>query len=400
MVEWLGVDERTGKVQRNNMRQFVSILLAIVFQCSALASGVSAKPHFSWDTVPVYIHFGKSSGPLSNIELKFVAQVSDFVCLEKGHGTGRSGSTEKGIALDAKRLKSLNPRMKVLFYWNTFLNYPLYDACQTVAQHSEWIFRDNKGRPIYKIGTLEQYNLLNPEFREWWAEIAGKAVTEYGCDGIFMDAVNQAKRPIWMKRGWGQGNEALLTQAVIDMMRLADKEMGEDALLVYNGLRSVDPAGTTTGQEYLPHASGVMVEHFTAFHSRSKESIAADIEAITGAASMGKIIVVKGWPDPTFNWTNKEKMRIPSAKLSEEARRKIVFSLACFLIAAQKHCYFSYSWGWREQHGSLVDYPEFRKPLGKPKGQAKKEGWVYTRSYEHASVWVDLADIKAKIDWK
>ncbi|MHC4241721.1 MAG: putative glycoside hydrolase [Planctomycetota bacterium] len=356
-------------MQRNNMRQFASILLTIAFQCSALASGVSVKPHFSWDTVPVYIHFGKSSGPLSDIELRFVAQASDFVCLEKGHGRGRSDSTEKGIAFDAKRLKALNPRMKVLFYWNTFLNYPLYDACQTVANHPEWIFRDKSGNPIYKTGKLEQYNLLNPEFRQWWASIAGKAVTEYECDGIFMDAVNQAKRPIWMKQGWGEGNEGMLTQAVAEMMRLASKLMGEDALLIYNGIRSSNTAGNTIGKEYLPYSDGVMVEHFTAFHSQSKESIAADIEAINTAASMGKAVVVKGWPDPTFNWTNKEKMRVPFAKLADEAQKKIIFSLACFLIAARENCYFSYSWGWREQHGSLVDYPEFHKPLGKPKGK-------------------------------
>jgi len=382
------------------MRQLTITVLAIGFQCATLAWADSAGSHFSWDTVPIYIHFGKSTGPLSETELRFVAQLSDFVCLEKGHGRGRSGSTEKGIAHDAKRLRALNPRMKVLFYWNTFLNYPLYDACQTVANHPGWIFRDKSGNPIYKVRTLEQYNLLNPDFRQWWASIAEKAVTEYGCDGIFMDAVNQAKRPIWMKRGWGEGNEAILTQAVVDMMRLAIRQMGEEALLVYNGVRSMDPAGTTSGAEYLAHSSGAMVEHFTAFRSQSKESIAADIKAIISAANMGKIIVVKGWPDPTFNWTNKEKMRIPSNVLADEARKKIIFSLACFLIAAQENCYFSYSWGWREQHGSLVDYPEFHKPLGKPKGQAKKEGWVYTRSYEHASVWVDLDDRKAKIDWK
>lgn len=382
------------------MRQFTIIILAFVFQYAAPAIGDPASPYFSWDTVPVYIHFGKSSGPLSDSELRFVAEVSDFVCLEKGHGKGRFGSTEKGIAFDAKRLKALNPRMKVLFYWNTFLNYPLYDACREVTQHPEWVFRDKKGRPIYKTETLEQYNLLDPEFRQWWASIAGKAVTEYGCDGIFMDAVNQAKRPIWMKRGWGEGNEGILTQAVAEMMRLANKQMGEDALLIYNGIRSLDPADKTTGKEYLPYADGVMVEHFSAFHSRSKESIAADIVAINVAASIGKTVVVKGWPDPKFNWTNREKMRIPTKVLIDEARKKITFSLACFLIAAQENCYFSYSWGWREQHGSLVDYPEFHKPLGRPVGQAKKKGWVYKRSYEHTSVWVDLAERRARIDWK
>jgi hypothetical protein len=184
------------------------------------------------------------------------------------------------------------------------------------------------------------------------------------------------------------------------MMRLADKEMGGDALLLYNGIRSMDPTGTTSGAEYLPHAGGAMIEHFTAFRSRSKESIAADIEAIISAANMGKIVVVKGWPDPTFNWTNTEKMRMPPSVLADEARKKIIFSLACFLIAARENCYFSYSWGWRQQHGSLVDYPEFHKPLGKPKSRAKKEGWVYTRSYEHAYVRVSLADRTAKINWR
>ena len=143
-----------------------------------------------------------------------------------------------------------------------------------------------------------------------------------------------------------------------------------------------------------------MVEHFTAFHCQSKESIAADIKAITSAASMGKTVVVKGWPDPTLNWTNKEKMRNPPNVLADEARKKIIFSLACFLIAAQENCYFSYSWGWREHHGSLVDYPEFHKPLGEPKGPAKRQGWVYTRLFDHTSVWVDLAERRAKIDWK
>jgi len=93
-------------------------------------------------------------------------------------------------------------------------------------------------------------------------------------------------------------------------------------------------------------------------------------------------------------------MRVPRALLADEARKKIIFSLACFLIAAQENSYFSYSWGWRAQSGSLIDYPEFHRPLGKPKGQPGRKQWTYTRSYEHAFVWVDLAERKAKIEWR
>ncbi|MCK4959274.1 MAG: twin-arginine translocation signal domain-containing protein [Planctomycetes bacterium] len=358
------------------------------------------EPIFSWDRFPVYLHFGKSAALLTDEEVKFVAKTCDFVCLEKGHGKDRLGSTEKGIAFDTKRLKAVNPNIKILFYWNTFLNYPVYDACKTVKQHPEWLFRDKRDRPIYKEGTLEQYNLLNPEFRRWWASIAGKAVTEYGCDGIFMDAVNQAKRTVWMNRGWGKGAERLLTEAVIDMMQRASREMGPNALLLYNGLRSSDQTGQTTGAEYLPYAHGAKVEHFTAFDSKSPESISADIDAISKAAQSGKIVIVKGWPDPDFTWQNKEKMKLSPAKLAAEAREKIAFSLACFLIAARENCYFSYSWGYRERHGSLLDYPQLKNPPGRPKTNAKKNGFVYTRSFKNVDVWVDLPKRKANIQWR
>jgi hypothetical protein len=357
-------------------------------------------PPFSWDTVPVYVHLGKSSGPLTDDEVRFLAGLSDFVCLEKGHGRGRFGSTEKGIAHDAKRLKAANPRMKVLFYWNTFLNYHLYDAAATVDAHPEWLFRDRRGAPIYKTGKLEQYNLLDPGFRGWWASVAGRAVTEHGCDGIFMDAVDQAKRRAWMKRGWGEGREPELTRAACDMMDRARRAMGGGGILLYDGIRSKDGAERTTGEEYLPHADGVNVEHFAAFGSRSAESIARDIAAIARAGLAGKIVTVKGWPGPDLSWRNAEWMKLPPDERAEEARRKITFPLACFLVAARERSYFCYSWGYREGHGGLVDYPELRRPLGEPEGDAMSEGRVYTRSFARASVRVDISTREARIDWR
>ena len=360
----------------------------------------AGRPEFSWKTVPLYMHFGKSAGPLTEQELRFVARASNFVCFEKGHGVGRFGSTEKGIAHDARRLKALNPKIKVLFYWNGFLNYRLYDACKEFTEHPDWVFRDKAGKPIYKGRTLEQYNVLNAGFRQWWASIAGKAVGEYGCDGVFMDALLQPTRPVWIKRGWGKGSEQRVTGAVIDMMQRARTAMGPCAVLLYNGLRSSDRAGAMGGGEFLAHADGTTVEHFGAFASRTMESIARDIEAIGQAGKAGKIVVVKGWPDPEFNWQNTTKMKLPPAKLAAEAREKIAFPLACFLVAAQRDAYFCYSWGYREKHGSLVDYPQLHKPLGEPKADAVRNGWTYTRSFQHVEVWVDLSKRTARLEWR
>ena len=106
---------------------------------------------------------------------------------------------------------------------------------------------------------------------------------------------------------------------------------------------------------------------------------------------------MKGWPG--FNWLDRGLRNVPYEELLARARKNITFSLACFLVAAQPNSYFCYSWGYREQHGSLSDYPEFSKPLGKPKGNAVKDGWQYSREFERCKVWVDLETKQAKIDW-
>ena len=84
-------------------------------------------------------------------------------------------------------------------------------------------------------------------------------------------------------------------------------------------------------------------------------------------------------------------------KMSQEY---ITFPLASFLVGAGPNCYFQYTWGWRPEYGTFDWYPEFDKPLGPPKGDARRDGRVCTREFEHASVYVDLQKKSAKIDWK
>ena len=352
-------------------------------------------PRFSWDTVPVYIHFGKTPASLTDAEVAFIAGVSDFICLEKGHARTQFGSTEAGISHDAVRLKTANPAMKILYYWNSFLNYPLYNACTNVAQNPVWVFRDTNGVPVYKTDTLEQYNILNTAFRQWWAAEAGKGVAQYGCDGLFADAVMQPLRSIWMPY-WAPATSNDLIFATCDQLDRARLAMGTNSLVIYNGIRSLS-GDATEGLDYLAHADGVTVEHFTAFACTNKESIARDIEMIHSIGASGKVVIVKGWPDPDFTWLNTNKMAMPYSDLVIEARNKIAFSLACYLVAAQPYSYFCYSWGYREIHGSLADFPEYRMPLGRPLGDAVRAGWVYTRSFEHLNVTVDIEKRTASV---
>lgn len=135
---------------------------------------------------------------------------------------------------------------------------------------------------------------------QWWAETFGGAVKESGFDGFFMDAVLQAKRPVWLARGWGLDRDGELDAAVIDMMQRARAVMGPDRLLIYNGFR-------------------------------------------TKASGSGE----------------------PSAD------------------------------------GQLIDYPEYQRKLGPPKGDAVREPgtWIFRRAFKHAKVTVNIEKRERGIEW-
>ena len=83
---------------------------------------------------------------------------------------------------------------------------------------------------------------------------------------------------------------------------------------------------------------------------------------------------------------------------------KFRYKLAIFLICAEKYSYFlahdGYSVNGNDSYTWLKFFPEYKKPLGPPKGAAKKNGHIYTRKFEHASVWLDIEHEEAKIIWK
>ncbi len=358
-------------------------------------------PEFSWDKVPLYYHFAKRDGLLSDEQIEKIAKRSNFFCMEKGHADRvYPKQTTMATSLDALRIKKYNPNAKVLFYWNTFLKYNLYEENKEFDKHPNWIFRSliNK-EPLLKGGYLVQYNLLNPDFQQWWSDVAASAANEPGVDGIFIDAIEQAMAPRWLKLGWGEDKKPELKEAVKNMLTLARQKMGDGKIIVFNGLFNSDKRGVV-GPEYLPYTDGAMVEHFTIFSSSSKEMIAADIESIKMAVEQGKITAVKGWPDDTLLWIREEAMKKPMEEKLAYAREKLPFSLACYLVAAQEQSYFSYSWGYTDKHGNIDDYAEFDKRLGPPLGPATQNGWVYKRSFKYLDVEVNIETKETVFNWK
>ena len=377
----------------------LNVILLLVFNLPAYSQDKGATeipsyyPAFSWDKVPVYMHSGDSDG-LTEEEVEFVATHCDFYCFEKTHGLNTHGSAEAGTEFDAQRLKAINPDIPLLYYWNTFLDYPSTDAHDVYESHPEWWLYKQDGTLDLKGRRLKRYDLSKAEVREWWAEEVRKAVVEGSCDGVFMDAFPQIASEANIEL-WGQEKYDSIQDGLRELIRLTREKTNSSALLMYNGIRNTDVKNF--GMEYLELADAAAIEHFDQFASTSKESIRQDLADMSEACRNGKVVILKTFPG--FNWTDRKKMARPYEELLEEARKNITFPLACFLVAAGPYSYFNYSWGYKPEFGTLEWYDELDRPLGESLGDAVVDGWEYTREFEHVKVWVNIETKETKIDW-
>jgi len=81
-------------------------------------------PDFSWNTTPMYYMFGEKARVLSTEEVKFIAERTDFLCIEKSHGLNELGAAELGAKHEAAAFKKIKPEIKVLFYFNSAYSWP------------------------------------------------------------------------------------------------------------------------------------------------------------------------------------------------------------------------------------------------------------------------------------
>ena len=220
-----------------------------------------------------------------------------------------------------------------------------------------------------------------------------QAVKSGNLDGVFADALPQSRSPALAKR-LGSEKQQSVVDGLRQMLALTKRKLGNDKIVLANGIR----AGQHLDFLDWEGIDGVMIEHFDAYHSKAPEDLKADLDSMALAAAKGKFVVLKGWPALTAAESQvKGRSRAEQLRL---ARERITFPLACFLIGAQPGCHFCYSWGYRETDGGLDAYGEFERPLGQPRADAVWKGLTATRDFAHASVWIDLTNKQARIDWK
>ncbi|TKG96120.1 hypothetical protein EYV94_07495 [Puteibacter caeruleilacunae] len=380
------------------MKNILSFLILLILSNAVLVAQETNRnyPDFSWDKVPLAFHFGKKSGLLTPREARFIAKHSNIICLEKAHAIGQFENTEDVIEKETQQFKKLNPDMKVIFYWNAFLDYPMYYAHHEYEKHPEWWLKTKDGKLDLKQGQYKRYDLSNPEVRKWWVDVASKAVIEGSTDGVFMDAFPQISDPK-NKKLWGDEKYEAIQRGLKTMIKQTRDKIGPDKLIFYNGIRSKPERNLKADYlgDYLDYVDAIMLEHFGHSQSASKECMLRDIQELERAGKMGKIVIFKGWP--CYPSSYKEFMDFEEKEKRKLAKERITFPLAAFLVGAQENAFFIYNWGYRMQYGCLDWYSEFDRPLGKPLGDAKYNGWEITREFEHQTVRINLETREAEI---
>ena len=346
-------------------------------------------PDFSWATTPRYFMFGDKNRVLRPEQVRYIAQQTGFLCIEKSHGMGELGAAELGAKHEVAAFKKVKPGMKVLFYFNAAYAWPYTTYNRKFTKRHIDSHPELKAFLIVnpKTGTLANrygafcYDVLNPDFRNWWVATVAKGVIDSGCDGAFIDQMHGSVR---LRKNKGPEIE----KAMGEMMSALKEKLGRDRILLANNAYNDD------AKHVYPVSDALMYENYATVKS-SKDSLLAEWKHMLKSAKDGKITVFRLGVEGTGRRNLKPNM-------PELSKEKAEFALACYLIGAQPYSYFMYSWGWKLSSGALVDYPEFHRPLGPPKGAYQPttpDGWEFTREFEHASVWVNTESRDAKITW-
>ena len=365
---------------------------------------VSNYPDFSWDKVPRWLAI-RDNSPYTDYDIKAIANNYQMVMLEKANMQGME-STEAGTLSAAQRMKAVNPNIKTLFYWNSWINYGGYTA-NVEYDKNDWAWSNhtidfNGNEIIYKFKDwYNTYNYSSPGLRKWWVKTALEMVKNNAIDGVFIDKVS-AKDPY-------EGPFFIDGEPATDYIRMLDslsQALPAGKLFFGNTLRNSRWNGN---RENMRYSHGSYLEGWAGPYDGNvpaqteADAISVSIQLMREALLKRKIINFQTDAGNSPFVTVPPESERSENNMKSFYRAAVQFPLAVFLIVADTSAYFSFQnsvttarpdWEW---NSSFID--EFHRPLGKPLGAPVRNGYIYTRSYEKVNVWVNVETKEARITW-
>ena len=367
---------------------------------------------------------------------------NDFLDSQNFNGTG-----ESSLAILARALKAINPKIKLLYYQNSGMVSIIKFIVDQLFDHPEWWMKDDYGHVLwFREPTAESrghplVDLSVPEAQKWFVNaplslFKSREDAKALCDGIFIDGAGFRD----FNANISAERYRKLFEGKMQMMQLAQDTFTElnGGEIWGNGAMEAHPApnlpADITWNTTLQHFNGGFDEMFGSFSTENADGswnvplMERSFETIINVSNAGHTVVIHAFPGPAnvpfvqrgvpgnsfliASWKGPVPVPATAAGCRVAAAERLVESLAPFLIVANERVFLSYAWFYSIQDGYIpckagVEcgmpsewYPEFTRPLGPPKAAAARQGTVWTREFEHASVYVDLANRSAsRITW-
>jgi hypothetical protein len=275
--------------------------------------------------------------------------------------------------------------------------------------------KDDKGNYIKEHGATHMMDFSNQACADFFASVylsvldvklaSGKPLVNY----IYMDGAGCSKTEY--QKGIGPARSDAICSGKLGMITKLQAQLnvrGEGQNLILNGMDT-----PTTAELFVPTgAAGAMFDHWTILQYLNRTNGDFLVDAVDAGFSFAqsKIISnitlqIKGWPGPIVKQRDMYPPNIPTPKTPADLQRvggeRFNSELAFFLLVAEDSFFWLYSWFWEVddwvpgQADSSIPtefFPQAKCQLGAPKGKGTRVpgSWQYTRSFEYATVFVDL----------
>jgi hypothetical protein len=219
-----------------------------------------------------------------------------------------------------------------------------------------------------------------------------------------MDANIKVLVPSFFKGKVGAEKQQQIEAGYFSMMKDLNTQLGDDNLLLANILR-VRPEFEDSGRTYLKYFDGSYLEGFDNenFGMTYADYLAKGMEAFQKSAREGNVIAMSIGLGKSLSGAHIgiDDVR-ESIELNEDLSAHLDYLLAIFLVCAEKYSYVYPHDGYNGMTSAtwLKTFPQYEKTLGKPLGYAKRDGYIYTREFEHLDVVLDIENKTATLNYK
>jgi hypothetical protein len=321
---------------------------------------IHAQPGYAgeWTKTRLYGH-SYDSGDFTDEQYDWIRDHFEYFTIEKTHMRSIYGnpSHEQTSKICATKLIEANPNCKPLTIYSIGSGYPLLfeSEAEILISNPEYFTYDEDGE-------VDELSVTDSGENDWYVETVNSNVDDSDLYGTFLD-----------------GYKETYTNYTENVQYMSDRITG---FRLVNGMDFTPNGLTIRGwPECLNYSDGVFIDSFFRRRVMSKDAGVVLLDACIAIPDDQMFVCFSAYDGYSSTYE---------------------FSHAAYLIVANDNAYYR----WVNEGDNLWSteslmtwYDVFDKEMGEPLGKAVKDGYVYTRVFEHCTVTLDVENITSSIIW-